>query len=99
MDDVPYDFLSACREGATLRTRDRREARIARIDREAGIIHGEVGMIGACAWRADGIYADAPMGVAGPLDLVPPSSGPAAARKRVSVVDQLNGEGRAFCCD
>lgn len=97
--DAPYDFLSVCQEGATLRTCDRREARITRIDREAGIIHGEVGMIGACAWRADGIYADAPMGAAGPLDLMPPASGPAAARKRVSVIDQLNGEGRAFCCD
>lgn len=99
MGDFRYDFLSICQEGAALRTRDRREVRITRIDRASGIIHGEVGMMGACAWRADGIYADAPMGAAGPLDLVPPSSGPQTARKRVSVVDQLNSEGRAFCCD
>lgn len=97
--DAPYDFLSACREGSALRTRDRREARITRIDRAAGIIHGEVGMFGACAWRANGVYADAPMGAAGPLDLMPPSASPAAPRKRVSVADQLDGEGRAFCCD
>lgn len=99
MNDVPYDFLSACREGVFLRTRDRREARITGIDHTVGIIHGEVGMFGACAWRANGVYADAPMGAAGPLDLVPPSSGQTAAQKRVSVADQLNSEGRAFCCD
>jgi len=97
--DAPYEFLSACREGLALRTRDRREARITRVDHEAGIIHGDVGMFGACTWRADGVYAEAPMGAAGPLDLMPPLAGPVAPRKRVSVADQLTAEARPFCCD
>jgi hypothetical protein len=97
--DGEYDFLSACTVGAVLRTRDRREATITGIDRDAGLIHGEVTMIGACRWRRDGVYADAPFGAAGPLDLVRPSEGPVQPRKRTSVTDELAGEGRAFCCD
>jgi hypothetical protein len=97
--DGGYDFLAHCTVGAVWRTRDRREAKITGIDRVAGIIHGEVGMMGACSWRADGVYADAPFGAAGPLDLVPPATGPAAMQKRVSVADQINAEGRGFCCD
>ena len=97
--DGGHDFLATCAVGAVLRTRDRREARIARVDRDEGVIHGEVGMFGACRWRADGIYADAPAGAAGPLDLVVPTAGPAVQQKHVSVADQLTGESRAFCCD
>jgi hypothetical protein len=92
-------FLGAVEVGTVLRTRDRREARITGIDPAAGLIHGEVTMFGACRWRADGIYADAPAGAAGPLDLVVPSSGPAKPQRHVSVTDQLDDQSRAFCCD
>jgi hypothetical protein len=93
------DFLAACDVGTVLRTRDRRDAKITRIDRAAGLIHGEVTMFGACRWRANGIYADAPAGAAGPLDLVAPPAAMPARQRHVSVTDHLDGEGRAFCCD
>ncbi len=82
-----------------LRTRDRRDVTITRVDGASGLIHGEVAMFGPCRWRADGIYADAPLGVAGPLDLVAPSVPRPAQQRHVSVTDHLGGEGRAFCCD
>lgn len=94
-----YDFLAHCVAGSTWRTRDRREARITRVDPAAGLIHGEVGMMGECAWRADGIYADSPVSVAGPLDLLPPASNPLPKRQQASAVAQLDGPARAFCCD
>ena len=97
--DGGYDFLASCTVGSVWRTRDRREARITEIDRATGIIHGEVGMMGVCSWRADGVYTDAPFGAAGPLDLMPPAAGRTAPQKRVSVADQINREGRGFCCD
>lgn len=93
------DFLATCDVGAALRTRDRRDATITRIDRAAGIIHGEVTMFGPCCWLANGIYADAPAGAAGPLDLVAPVAEPPARQRHVSVIDHLDGESRAFCCD
>lgn len=97
--DGGYDFLSACSVGEVLRTRDRREATITRIDGDAGLIHGEVTMAGACSWRADGIYRDAPFGAAGPLDLVPPSVPRPRRGKRTSIADELTGAARMFCCD
>lgn len=93
------DFLATAEVGAVLRTRDRRDATITAIDPAAGLIHGMVTMLGACSWRANGIYADAPAGAAGPLDLVVPASGPAVPQRHVSVTDQLDGDSRAFCCD
>lgn len=87
--------------GDIARTRDRREARITRLDPAAGRIEGEVQMHGACRWRADGVFADAPFGAPGPLDLLlalPP--GDAAKTERGSLRDALqSGEGRPFCCD
>lgn len=94
-----FDFLAHCVAGSTWRTRDRREARITRVDPAARLIHGVVGMIGECAWRADGIYAESPLGAAGPLDLLPPAGGPLPPRKQVSAVAQLDGAARTFCCD
>lgn len=94
-----YDFLSACVPGTTWRTRDRRDATITGGDPDAGIIHGTVTMFGQCAWRADGVYAEAPFGAPGPLDLVPPVTARPAPQKRVPAVDQSTGEARAFCCD
>jgi hypothetical protein len=95
-----FDFIAACRPGLAMRTRDRSEAVITGVDAEAGVIHGEVRMFGACAWRHDGRYRDAPAGAAGPLDLMPP--GPAAdakPRKTVSLKDALDPANRSFCCD
>jgi hypothetical protein len=96
-----YDFLARCTAGAVLRTRDRREATITRIDHERGLLHGEVTMLGLCAWRRDGVYSDAPFGAPGPLDLVPPTQGgpPAGDRKRISISEALTAEARPFCCD
>lgn len=94
-----FDFLSACAPGTTWRTRDRRAATITGMDPAAGIIQGTVTMFGPCVWRADGVYAEAPFGAPGPLDLAPPCPAPPGPRKRVSAVDQLTGEARAFCCD
>lgn len=93
------DFLATVEVGAVLRTRDRRDAAITGVDPSAGLIHGTVTMFGACSWRANGVYADAPAGAAGPLDLVAPASGPAANQRHVSVTDELDGASRAFCCD
>ena len=99
MSDV--DFLAICRPGLVLKTRDRRAASIVSVDAGAGIIHGEVQMMGACAWRADGRYRDAPAGAAGPWDLMPPSrESPAVERAGESLADALNrGEPNPGCCD
>lgn len=97
--DGGYDFLAHCTPDQVLRTRDRRDARITAVDRAARVIRGEVAMVGACAWRADGVFLDAPFGAAGPLDLLPPGLDPVPAQRRVKVASQIGREGRAFCCD
>jgi hypothetical protein len=95
-----YDFLAAAAGGTLLQTRDRRAVRIDRVAAADGLIFGEVPMLGPCCWRADGRYKDAPFGASGPLDLMPPGSGPAAGQPRASLQDALEaGEGRPFCCD
>jgi len=95
-----YDFLAAAAAGTALQTRDRRAVRIDRVAEAEGLIFGKVPMHGACCWRADGLYRDAPFGAPGPLDLVAPASGPASARPRASLQDALQaGDGRPFCCD
>ena len=98
-----FDFLGYCRPGMTLTTGDRRTATIRAIDRDAGLVHGEVPMHGPCSWRADGIWSEAPCGANGPLDLQPPAGQPADAaepgQRRASVVDALRGPNRHFCCD
>lgn len=95
-----YDFLAAASGGTALQTRDRREVRIERVAVADGLIFGDVPMHGSCCWRADGRYKEAPFGAPGPLDLVPPASGPAASQPRASLKDALEeGEGRPFCCD
>lgn len=99
MDEAP-DFIALCRPGMALRTRDRSEATITRIDAAAGLIHGEVRMFGPCAWRRDGVYKDAPFGAAGPLDLMAPESGPTEApRRRIAMAEALAAGDRRFCCD
>jgi hypothetical protein len=95
-----FDFLDAASDGTALQTRDRRAVRIDRVAAGEGLIFGEVPMHGACCWRADGRYKEAPFGAPGPLDLVPPAAGNAAAQPRASLKDALeDGEGRPFCCD
>jgi len=97
---MSFDFLAHCRPGLVLKTRDRREARITAVDREAGLICGEVPMLGACAWRADGRYHRAPAGAAGPWDLMPPAESAASAQRRESLAAALNAEdGNPGCCD
>ncbi|MDZ4737462.1 MAG: hypothetical protein SGJ07_14045 [Rhodospirillaceae bacterium] len=99
--DEPFDFLAFCQPGMTLTTGDRRPVRITEIDKAAGLIRGEVAMFGACVWRADGLWQDAPCGARGPLDLAPPSHPTTAApeQRRASVVAALEGPNRHFCCD
>ena len=98
------DLLSACREGMVLRTRDRRAASISRLEPAAGLIHGEVEMQGACVWRADGRWRDAPFGAPGPLDLMPPELVPAGEARppgqaTASVKEAFDPANRLFCCD
>jgi hypothetical protein len=100
--DAPsFDFLRFCRPGMVLKTRDRRAARITAVAEETGLISGEVQMLGACAWRADGRFHQAPAGAAGPWDLMPPPGDqPAAAQRRQSLAQALNAEdGNPGCCD
>ena len=95
-----FDFVAACKPGMVLRTRDRSEATIGRVAAEEGLIHGEVHMFGACVWRQDGRFRDAPAGAAGPLDLMPPGAvADAKPRKTVSLKDALDPANRPFCCD
>jgi hypothetical protein len=94
------DFLSFCRPGMVLKTRDRRDARILAVDAEDRLIRGEVQMMGPCVWRADGRYRDAPAGAAGPWDLMPPRSEPASEQPRESIADALQrGTPNPGCCD
>jgi len=94
-----FDFIACCKPGMTLLTGDRRRVIVTAVDAVAGLIHGEVQMFGPCSWRADGLWADAPCGASGPLDLAPPGDGPAPEQRRVSVVEALDGDNRHFCCD
>jgi hypothetical protein len=96
-----FDFLGSLSPGAMLRTRDRREARIARVARDEALLYGEVQMHGACVWRADGRYRDAPFGAPGPLDLLAPDAAPARIEpKTESTAEALaSGANRNFCCD
>jgi hypothetical protein len=93
------DLLSACHEGMVFRTRDRRAARICRLEPAAGLIHGEVEMQGACVWRADGRWRDAPFGAPGPLDLMPLELGSAAPPRTASVTEAIEAGNPLFCCD
>jgi hypothetical protein len=102
MPEADFDFLAFCRPGRVLKTRDRRAVRITGVDPAAGIIRGEVQMMGACAWRADGRYRDAPAGVAGPWDLAPPapSNEPRSEQPRESLAAALQrSDGNPGCCD
>jgi hypothetical protein len=101
-DDSPgFDFLRFCRPGMVLKTRDRRDARITAVEMEAGRISGEVQMLGACAWRADGRFHQAPAGAAGPWDLMPPAANAtAAAQRHESLSRALRSEDdNPGCCD
>ena len=101
MDPSPKpgpDLLSASREGMVLRTRDRRAARISRLDPAAGLIHGEVEMQGTCVWRADGRWRDAPFAAPGPLDLMLERVA-AAQPSTASVTEALDARNPLFCCD
>jgi hypothetical protein len=57
-----FDFIAACRPGSAMRTRDRSEAIISRVDAAEGLIYGDVRMFGPCVWRQGGRYRDAPAG-------------------------------------
>ena len=98
---MSFDFLAYCRPGMVLKTRDRREARITAIAPDSGLISGEVRMLGACAWLADGRFHQAPAGAAGPWDLMPPATeGVATEQRRQSLAEALNAEdGNPGCCD
>jgi hypothetical protein len=99
-----FDFLTICKPGTILHTRDRREVRVTEIDRQRGIISGSVQMMGPCRWRSDGRFADAPAGAAGPLDLVAPADRPPPPSpddsKRASLQEALQDPAsRGYCCD
>ena len=89
------------RAGIIYRTRDRREAHVERVAVEEGLIFGAVQMHGACVWRSDGRYRDAPFGAAGPLDLVAPAAegSKQAGPKTASLKEALEEDNRLFCCD
>jgi hypothetical protein len=93
------DLLASCCVGALYRTRDRRAVRIERIEPENGLIFGQVEMHGACAWRSDGRYSEAPFGAPGPLDLMPPGEEAVSARRTASIKEALQQDNRPFCCD
>ncbi len=99
--NAPFDFLSQCRPGMVLKTRDRRDARIVAVDPAAGTISGEVQMLGPCLWNADGRFKDAPGGAAGPWDLMPPTAaGAAPAKSGQSIAEALQrGDPNPGCCD
>lgn len=98
---MSFDFLTFCRPGMVLKTRDRREAQITAIAPETGLISGEVQMLGACAWRADGRFHQAPAGAAGPWDLMPPAEDrPKAEQQRQSLAEAMkSSDGNPGCCD
>src|SRR4051812_42565333 len=95
-----FDFLTGCRPGMVLKTRDRREATITAVAREAGLISGDVPMLGACTWRAGGGFRPAPAGAAGPLDLMPPTGRVRAGQRHECLAEALQrGEDNPGCCD
>ena len=97
-----FDFLSHCRPGMVLKTKDRREVRIEAVDAATGTISGLVKMFGPCAWTAEGRFQDAPAGAAGPLDLAPPVPETAAVQDQAtrSLAEALNDPtAKTFCCD
>ena len=105
-DDLPFDFLAFCLPGTVLQTRDRRTARITAVVPETGLISGEVQMLGACTWRADGRFHQAPAGAAGPWDLMPPETACSAAGQRHEsqrheslAVALRKAEDNPGCCD
>jgi hypothetical protein len=87
--------------GGLYRTRDRREARIDRIESDVDLIVGQVQMHGPCVWLIGGRYRNAPFDAPGPLDLMPPS--PEGAHpgkpKTASLKEALEADNRLFCCD
>ncbi len=97
------DFVTLAESGVALRTRDRRDVTVTAIDAAAGILLGAIAGEGELAWRRDGSFADAPQGVAGPLDLVAPAA-PATSARSASLQAALNDPDAAqdrapFCCD
>lgn len=95
-----FDFLGFCRPGMILKTRDRREARITVVAAQTGLISGEVQMLGACAWRADGRFHRAPADAAGPWDLMPPARDRPAEQRHESLREALKAaDGNPGCCD
>jgi len=101
-EPAAFDFLATCRPGMILKTRDRREARILAVAPERGEISGELQMMGPCVWRGDGRYRDAPAGVDGPWDLMPPEpeSAPRPQQHRESLAAALQSPvGNPGCCD
>jgi hypothetical protein len=101
-DAAETDFIALAETGATLKTRDRRVVSVVAVD-AAGFIRGTIAMEGELSWRRDGSFTGAPLGVAGPLDLAPPSAAPRDGPQRASLQDALNdGEAKdraLFCCD
>jgi hypothetical protein len=97
---MSFDFLAFCRPGMVLKTRDRREARITAVTPETGLISGTVPMLGACAWRGDGRFHQAPAGAAGPWDLMPPADGKPTAQRHELLEQALQSpDGNPGCCD
>lgn len=86
-----------------LKTRDRRAVTLIAVDEVAGILRGSIAMEGELAWRRDGSFTGAPLGVAGPLDLAPVVQATQDGPRRASLQDALNdtdAKDRApFCCD
>ena len=97
--EAGFDFLGHSRPGTVFATRDRRCATIDRIDVSRGRLHGAVEMEGACCWEADGRYAEAPCGAAGPLDLMPPAIGRRDPPRRAALSEMLDPANRSACCD
>jgi hypothetical protein len=56
-------------------------------------------MQGACVWRADGRWRDAPFGAPGPLDLMPPEPLATAPPRTASLREALDAGNPLFCCD
>jgi hypothetical protein len=98
---MSFDFLTYCRPGMVLKTRDRRAARITAVAPQTGLISGVVRWLGAGAGRAAGRLHPAPAGPAGPWDLMPPmEEGAATEPRRESLAEALkSGDGNPGCCD
>jgi hypothetical protein len=100
MSESTFDFLAHCQPGMELRTRDRRTARITAVSAGTDLISGEVQMLGACAWRGDGRFHEAPAGAAGRWDLMPPQAAPApVAQAHACLSEAMQSEDNPGCCD